>query len=155
MSSFVIKKELYVKAAGLVAGIAEVKNVWVYDYKARRPFDKKLYYNAFVECYEMNALSVQEQYKDPEPEADPNDYIKEFNAAYICGRDTAILYPERLKNAIMDLREFFSCAMYQTEKDAYYFKMQMLFDRILVQLMEYLTTPPERNGWNFETLETI
>lgn len=46
MSSFVIEKKEYVKAAGLVAGIAESKEIWFYSYKVQRNRKAEDYYKA-------------------------------------------------------------------------------------------------------------
>ena len=74
MSSFVISKKEYIKAAGIVAGIAEAqRDFWLFDYEAQRNSTPEDYYNRFAECYTMNALSVQEQYGDDKPEADAEE----------------------------------------------------------------------------------
>ena len=137
MSSFVIGKEEYIKAAGVIAGIADVKNIWLYDYSQNRNSTPEDYYRRFTECFEMNMLSVQEQYDENVPESDSNEYMETFKAYMQKGKNAA-MYPEKLKNIIMDLWQFFRSAQYQTEKEAYYFKMQMYFNSILVALMPYL-----------------
>ena len=147
MSSFTISKKEYVKAAGIVAGIASIKKMWVYDYQAGHNMEKKDYYERFVECFEMNALSVQEQYHDDSPEFDSATYQDEFNLAYSYGRTTAAVEPHHLPEVIMNLRNFFSCAEYQTEKMEYMFKMRMLFNQILVELMKYMYNGPEADSW--------
>ena len=150
MSSFVIDKKDYVTAAGIVAGIAKasaqgngVHALWVYDYQTQRNSTPEDYYRKFSEFYTMNALSVAEQYHDKTPETNSNDYKKEFAAAMQTGKKLYFERGEKLKNAIMELRAFFSSAVYQTEKYEYMFAMQMYFDHILVQLMPYL--------WQHET----
>ena len=155
MSSFVVGKEYYVKAAGVVAGIAEAKDLFLYDYKNGRRYDKKGFYNRFVEFYTMNALSVQEQYGDAEPEADDADYMKEFNRAYLAGRNAAFLDPKKLKSFIYTLENFFDCSMYQTEKEAYYFSMKMLYNEISAAFLQLLAPAGSRDGWNLEKLEAI
>ena len=147
MSSFTICKKEYVKAAGIVAGIASVKKLWVYDYQSGRNMTKEDYYNRFVECFEMNALSVQEQYHDESPELDSKEYRDVFNCAYSYGRTNAAVSPQHLPEIIMNLRSFFSSAEYQTEKEAYMFKMKSLFNQILVELMKYMYTGPEVESW--------
>lgn len=147
MSSFTINKKEYVKAAGIVAGIASIKKLWVYDYQSGRNMTKEDYYNRFVECFEMNAISVQEQYSDESPELDSEKYTDVFNLAFDYGRTTAAVEPHHLSEVIMNLRSFFSSAEYQTEKDAYMFKMKSLFNQILVELMKYMYTGPEVESW--------
>lgn len=154
MSSFTISKSDYIKAAGIVAGIAEAsgrgngcRQVWLYDYETGRNSTPEDYYRRFTECFEMNALSVQEQYHDSTPELDSGEYKAEFKAALQTGKRLYFEQGEKLKNAIMELRQFFNSAIYQTEKQAYMFKMQMFFNQILSQLMVYLWTyEPESWG---------
>ena len=150
MSSFVISKKEYIKAAGIVAGIAEAqRDFWLFDYEAQRNSTPEDYYNRFAECYTMNALSVQEQYGDDKPEADAEEYKREF-AEYRAKGRSFVMNPEKYRNALKHLREFFSGAEYQTEKEAYFWKMQMYFNRILVALMKY-AFPGEVESWG--TLE--
>ena len=142
MSSFVIGKEEYIKAAGIVAGIKDIHNdIWMYDYELGRNMTADDYYNKFVECYDMNAISVYEQYKPRHDDeilcTDSRDYKATFKAYRAKGKAYA-LRPDALKMAIMELRQFFSSAIYQTEKESYMFKMQMFFNSLLVQLMPYL-----------------
>ena len=87
MSSFVVNKSEYIKAAGIVSGLAELyadrygttHRIWIYDYVTGRNMTAEDYYRNFTECYTMNALSVQEQYNDDEPETDDDDYMELFN----------------------------------------------------------------------------
>lgn len=82
MSSFVIAKEEYIKAAGLVAAIADEKKFWIYNYKEGRNFLESDYYDCFVLAYKYNAYSVREQYGipgEPRPELrilDPLDHLQ-------------------------------------------------------------------------------
>lgn len=145
MSSFVISKEAYIKAAGIVAGISEASNrsaagrhVWLYDYESGRNANAEDYYRHFTECFEMNALSVQEQYKDHDLETDSAEYKATFKKAIAVGRALFYTGGEKLKNAIMELRQFFEGAIYQTEKPEYMFKMQFYFNGISAQLMQFL-----------------
>ncbi len=150
MSSFTIDKREYIKAAGIVAGIAQASargtgrgQMWIYDYETRRNSTPEDYHRVFTECYEMNAISVAEQYHDRTPETDSNEYKPEFKAAIKAGEKLYMLKGEKLKNAIMELRHFFGSAIYQTEKYEYMFKMQFYFFKIEDQLMRYLYTAPE------------
>lgn len=84
MSSFVISKEEYIKAAGFFAGIAEQKNFykenviyWWSDNK-KRILTADDYYTAFPQLYDMNAVSVMRQYGDKVKETDNKDYKRTF-----------------------------------------------------------------------------
>lgn len=146
MSSFVIGKSEYVKAAGAVAGIASAsRHFWVYDYRSNRNMTDEDYYNRFCECFMMNAISVQEQYHDETAELDDNDYKALFNQ-YRKKGISAFCNPSVLRNMIYELRNFFSSAAYQTEKEAYFFQMKMLFNEILNQLFGLLDHE-ERESW--------
>ena len=148
MSSYVVPKSEYIKAAGIIAGIVTIKNnarrsdFWVYDYELRRNMQPNDYYIRMAECYDMNAISVQEQYGDSEPERDNNQYLDIFLAYKRKGMDCA-MNPEKLRKAWFVLNDFFRCAEYQTEKYAYLFRMKMLFNEILVQLMRLTDSRPE------------
>ena len=133
MSSFVIEKKEYVKAAGLVAGIAESKEIWFYSYKVQRNRKAEDYYNDFVECFEMNALSVQEQYKDSDAEFDSNTYMDTFQEYKKIGKKACFNYRDIVPIAVK-LTDFFSSAIYQTEKESYMYKMQMFFNAISTKL---------------------
>lgn len=137
MSSFVIGKNEYIKAAGLVAGLAKGLDLWFFDIAKGKRFDDDTFYTKFVECFEMNALSVQEQYRESSPYTDSNEYRKEFEEYKNSGYYMAVS-KEGIKNAIMELKQFFDGCIYQTEKEAYMYKMQMLFNDILVKLMPQL-----------------
>lgn len=150
MSSFVIEKAEYIKAAGAIAGIIEgsnygIREVFVYDYQNHRRMEDKDFYNRFVECFEMNSLSVQEQYTDGDRYTDSNDYMDLFFEYKNVGKKSA--YDDcKLREIIFNLRDFLRSAEYQVEKEAYFFKMKMLFNEILVALMGLLY-PHECECW--------
>lgn len=154
MSSFVISKSDYIKAAGTIAGIADYakhgphKCVFVCGFYQRR-MEKADFYNAFVECFEMNAMSVYEQYKHHEDEeiwTDGGDYMKEFERYYSFGaslvRDRA-----KLREIISELHTFLQSAIYQTEFPAYEMKMKFLFNEILVALNGIFVDSDNINSW--------
>ena len=89
----------------------------------------------------MNAVSVYEQYAprhdDEVLNTDNKDYKNTFKKYRSIGKNIAI-QPDALKTAIMELKSFFSNAIYQTEKEAYMWKMSIFFNRILVELMPFL-----------------
>ena len=145
MSSFVISKEEYIKAAGIVAGCAGFyRDFWVYDYKTKRNATEEDYYNNFCTCYKLNAKSVQAQYEDPEAETDPEEYKETFQAykkkavQYITGNNTKKIY--------FELKSFFRSALYQTEDKKASVQMEMFFNRILNQLFDYMFHPSEDIG---------
>ena len=108
--------------------------------------EKADYYRRFSECYTMNALSVMEQYNDDEMEAAP-ETDKEcsaiFETAYRKTKSGLIGSGASfdLKQVISNLLHFFQSAMYQTEKEAYYFKMQMFFNQLTAALTEKYLLP--------------
>lgn len=136
MSSFIIGKSEYMKAAGLVSGLAEELKVWIYDHETNRNSTKEDYKRKFEECFMMNALSFQEQYKEQEVWTDSNSYEEEFNAYYKLGKQLVYNDGEALINAIRELQQFFDSAMYQTEKESYMYKMQMFFNNLICQLFK-------------------
>ena len=139
MSSFTIAKSEYIKAAGLVAGLAQELKAWIFDYECQRNSTDEDFRRKFTECFEMNALSVKEQYRGDEvgaPSTDASSYMKEFKEYKNAGITLAIESGPALTNAINELSQFFSSAIYQTEKDSYMFKMQMYFDHIIVELFK-------------------
>lgn len=74
MSSFAIEKREYIKAAGLVAGIVKAREVWIFNHRTQRNSEPEDFYDEFVRCFEMNAVSVQEQYHEDVPWSDSNEY---------------------------------------------------------------------------------
>ena len=153
MSSFTIGKQEYVKVAGYIAGIAEGTSIgcrefWVYDTIEHKNTDTDLYYKRFVQCYEMNAKSVQEQYKDNKPETDSNDYMKEFREYFKQGKVLMMEDTQTQRQAITEIQHFFHSALYQTENDKYNFIMRHWFNMILDQLVErVLLAGCEAESW--------
>lgn len=140
MSSYVVEKERFIKAAGILAGIYEatsrnVRKLWVYDYERGHVMEAADYYDRFCELFLMNALSVQEQYHDAAPETDDNEYKATF-AAFMQRGKTLMMYRDKLPKMVYELADFFREVQYQTEKDEYMFKMQMLFGNILRALLD-------------------
>lgn len=117
MSSFVISKENYIKAAGIVAGIAEVTDMFVFDYQKGRKMTAADFYDKFTQLFEMNALSVQEEWGEEEPEQDNNTYMPVWNKALQAGKQKA--YHGDLLQITLGLIDFFSSIVYQIEKPAY------------------------------------
>ena len=147
MSSFVIEKVEYAKAAGAVAGIVEahahgISGPYIFDYTTGRKMEGKDFLVRFSECFELNALNVYEYYRprhdDEELYTDGGNYIKEFEEYRRKGR-AAAGDPQKLREMVYNLRDFFQSAIYQTaENDAYFWKVKIFFNEILVALMGIL-----------------
>lgn len=139
MSSFVVEKAAYMRAAGLLAGIQDIKRKSiVFDYKKYKWVEGADWIDIMAYFYQLNVISVQEQYKDHDMEGTPptdKECRKIFNEYRKKGKCVMLNTP---KDLIMDLRDFFACCEYQTEKLAYFFEMHQFFDRVLVALMPYL-----------------
>lgn len=135
MSSFIISKKDYIKAAGIVAGISEALKLWVFDYEEGRNSTAQDYYKQFERFYTMNALSVLEQYGDEvgAPATDSNTYKADFEAYRKIGKSAGYTR-EGLKEIVAELQNFFSSAEYQTENDSYNNQMIFYFDKLLVEL---------------------
>lgn len=145
MSSFVINKEDYVKAAGLVAGISAANDLWIYSYEYNKKMEQEEFYKKFIECFEMNALSVQEQYRDEEPETDSNSYTDVFKKCFMKGKTAHMNYKTEQK-IFFDLRHFFKSSLYQTEKESYYFKMKMFYNEIIMEMVKIFENT-ESESW--------
>lgn len=113
MSSFVINKIEFVKAAGLMFGIEESKP------HSFRYFLENVRDN-FTQVFEFNALSVAEQYHDDEPYKDELTYDSTFEEYRRKGRTiwtldssrTCPMNKKELRNALTD---FFHSVLYQIE----------------------------------------
>ena len=126
MSSFIIGKREYVKAAGLMCGIEEAKrdsDTWFLE-NVRKEFEH---------CYALNVLSVNEQYNDNcKLETEKYDEVFESyrKMGALIGRegyssDNDIIY-EKVAD-VMDKRtfrtamwKFFNSVLYQIEDEACY-----------------------------------
>lgn len=152
MSSFVIDKKEYIKAAGVLSGIEKAtrrnyrRRLWVYDYQHNDVMQGMRFYDVMDECFQMNALSVQEQYHDSEAWTDSEKYMDVFTAYEAKGSSATFNYME-LRRIIFELRMFFRSAEYQTEKEAYSFKMKMIFNAIMESLMGFLYDD-ETKSWS-------
>lgn len=154
MSSYIIDKKEFIKAAGLVAGLAEtlggrVDRIWIYDYETGRNSTAEDYYRKFVACYKMNALSVIEQYRGDEvgaPANDTNEYKKEFKEYQQYGKSIGYTR-ENLKEVVLELRQFFHSALYQTENDNFNQQMRYYFQQIIDELIPYALPGYETKSW--------
>ena len=159
MSSFTIAKKEYIKAAGLVWGLAQALELWVFDYESYRNSTAEDYHKKFSDFFTMNALSVKEQYHGDEVGAastDSNDYMTDFKKMEKIGK-TAGATREGLKEIVAELQSFFDSAVYQTEKDAYMYQMQFFFNNLMTQLYKkvFLYGNRESKSWGSLDIDHI
>lgn len=108
MSSFVINKSEYVKAAGLMYGIEASKNL------PNKYFLENVRKN-FVKCYELNVDSVNEQYGDKSGK-DGADYDNLFDMYRQIGVN--ISYSEaQFSELRIRIIKFFRSVLYQIENE--------------------------------------
>lgn len=125
MSSFVISKVEYIKAAGFFAGLAKQKNyyreplIYWWSNSTKSILTDEDYLSAFAKMYEMNARSVALQYGDKQISHDDSNYKAEFTK-YM--QIAAKLYTKAqigdiapLKSAIYDFHNFCRSVNYQIE----------------------------------------
>lgn len=142
MSSFIISKVEYIKAAGLMCGYEEVKrdsHKWFID-NVRKEFEH---------AYALNVVSVNEQYGDGEmPETEQYDDVFESyrkkgaligNDGY--ASDNGIIF-HKVEN-VMDKKKFrlsmfsfFKSVLYQIENEAAHRAVAELFFNCLSVLYE-------------------
>lgn len=120
MSSYVISKEDYSRAAGFCAGLADAKYLgepalWMWHYGENRVYTARDYLPAFHWLYRLNARSVMLQYGDDEPENDPDEYRAEYEAARKKAFDMYTFHPQKLNKACDNFAGFIHCMLYQTE----------------------------------------
>ena len=118
MSSFVINKIEFVKAAGLMYGIEESKRI-PFRYFLDNVRDN------FVRAFEFNALSVAEQYGDDTPFTDDLTYSETFDiyrakGAKIWQADGFAGVGMTRKDLRNGLTKFFHSVLYQIENREMY-----------------------------------
>ena len=112
MSSFIISKKEYIKAAGLVCGVASCSK-----YGGSPTFCANVK-KQFEHIYNLNVYSWCEQY-DEDVEKDTRDYESVFNDYKELGR---LIYIGRVSNMSLDklrysLIKFFGLITYQIENE--------------------------------------
>lgn len=133
MSSFVINKCEYVKAAGFCAAMLEMQNYYrepvirLWNRRENRVRNAEDTYKEFVRLYNINAAAVAEQYHEAEPAKDNAEYRREFNEAKektldlmrrgytMGGMDDR----QKLRRAVYMCLNFFSSARYQIDGDEF------------------------------------
>lgn len=115
MSSFIVSKREYVKAAGLMYGIEESK-------RDQHQYFLNVCRKEFEHCYALNVISVNEQYGE-NVEPDEESYDEEFEKYRKIGQ--RIYEGPALHEGVMSLSElriklwcFFRSVLYQVENDA-------------------------------------
>ena len=140
MSSFIVSKREFIKAAGLMCGYEGAKrdsHKWFVD-NVRKEFEH---------AYALNVVSVNEQYGDNEvPDEESYDdvfeaYRKEGALIYTEGYAGTVIM-EKVKD-VMDKRKFrksmwrfFNSVLYQIESDAPHRAVAALFYNCLKSLYE-------------------
>lgn len=154
MSSFVISKKEYVKAAGFMAALAEQKDhyrepiIFWYSYGTGRILTATDYYNAFIKIYNLNAKSVQLQYNDEKPAEDSCEYTDEFDEMRV---ETAKLYQQatiwgsseakqQLTNSIFEFSLFARSINYQIEDRKIADKVNKFMNKCQMFLLNFLAT---------------
>lgn len=160
MSSFVISKSELVKAAGYISGVAESKNYYresalrLWNFKSHRVYNADDFYQEFVRIYNLNALSVMEQYNDKAPETDEADYMAEFkqykNKALKDYMDYTLNNNKNLEKNFYQLVNFFSSVSYQVENERYNF----LIMNFLNQITERFTEIIAQHNFKSEDIES-
>jgi len=148
MSSFVISKSEYMKAAGFLAGLAEEKNCYreqllrMWNYRDDRVMNDQDFIDAFTTLYKYNALSVQKQYKDKEAENDSKKYSKEFAATKKATKQMVLdWHLERNRNIEMTIYKFQSFSnsiLYQIEDEELSTKARFFLAKVQMKLFEVL-----------------
>jgi len=149
MSSFIVDKREFIKAAGLMCGYESAKrdsHKWFVD-NCRKEFEH---------CYALNVVSVNEQYGDNElPEEDSFDdvfeaYRKEGALIYTEGYGSGII-ATKVKD-VMDKRafrrsmwNFFNSVLYQIENKACQRSVSAWFYTCLNKL--YVDETRSVEGW--------
>lgn len=158
MSSYIISKQEYMKAAGLVSGIASERGpyfeVWVYDFENHRNSAPEDYIRKFTDIYMMNAASVIDQYHGDEvgaPANDTDEYKQDFDAFYKLGKQLVYNGGKMLLDAINELNGFFSSILYQIEDDKYNEIAAAYLDKVLVAL--YKAAGRKTKSWGSLEIE--
>ena len=127
MSSYVVGKEEFVKAAGLIRGFEESKSHphgWFVAHVREW----------FNEAFEMNAKSVAEQYHDEEVYEDDLAYDSTFWKYREMGERIGMGYGELKKDELRKrLMQFFSSVLYQIENDEMHERVAALFFKCIAK----------------------
>lgn len=140
MSSFIVSKREFIKAAGLMCGYEEAKrdsHKWFID-NVRQEFEH---------AYALNVISVNEQYGDnTEPEEGNYDdvfdayrkmgtliYTEGYKMGIICTKVADVMDKPTFRKSMF---KFFCSVLYQIENDAAHRAVAELFYNCLCKLYE-------------------
>lgn len=162
MSSFIINREQYIKAAGFYAGIATTLTryyepcIYWYSHSEHRLFESNDYYDAFNKIYEYNCMSVCSQYYEPIPSQEiADDKAQQLFDGYrkigaALWRKAILGDPLPFKNAVNTFNNFCRCVRYQIDDinlwekaDKFLSKAQYLLFELYMQC-DHLKEP---DGW--------
>jgi hypothetical protein len=146
MSSFVIDKKEFVKAAGIVSGIAYYAGdrFYMWDAEKNRKMDGEAIYEKFCECYRLNAESVAWQYRDEKPESDNGRYAQELADGFLIGKRIAS-DNGKLAKMIAKLQAFFSSVRYQIEEPKAEAKVTAFLNEVIAKLVGTLRYDQDSN----------
>lgn len=145
MSSFVIDKKEFVKAAGIVSGIAYYAGdrFYMWDAEKNRKIEGNAIYEKFCECYVLNAESVAWQY-DENPEIDDAPYYDELAKAFWIGKRIAS-DNGKLAKMIAKLQAFFSSVRYQIEEPKAEERVTAFLNEVIAKLVGTLRYDQDSN----------
>lgn len=120
MSSYVIDKKTYIKAAGFIAGLQSIVRghisiLYWYNLKEGHLYTDDEIIKEFSRIYENNAISVQLQYHDDEPESDSNMYMDSFIEYKQRAKRIYNEGGSELQKALYRFNDFISGVSYQIE----------------------------------------
>lgn len=173
MSSFVISKGEYAKAAGFLSAIVEAKNYYrepvlsLWNKAQCRRYTAEDVRRDFSRLYEINAAAVAEQYHDPEREHDPDAHDAAFAAGKSRGEQLMRQgysmersKPRRdLQRATYGCIQFFHSALHQIESDEYQRRALRILNKYFRGLYEVLrkldgVTDDDCRSWgSFDALD--
>ena len=154
MSSYVVRKEEYIKCAGIIAGVKIMysRRFWLYDFKRGRNSTETDIYDTFVEIYKKNVLSVCKQYN-----ADDVYDKKDYRAAYKQSFEKAKAYARkkvfegRERELLIMVNDFFRCVLYQVEDTAAHDEITFYQARLIAELVDKLI--PHESSWGSIDIE--
>jgi hypothetical protein len=141
MSSFIVSKQEFIKAAGLMCGYEEAKrhsHKWFIEHVRQE----------FEHAYALNVVSVQEQYKDYsfDPEEETLDdvfeayrkmgsliYTEGYKMGIICTKVADVMDKPTFRKSMWN---FFRSVLYQIENEAAHRAVAELFFTCLSKLYE-------------------
>jgi len=152
MSSYVIDKRSYARAAGMIAGFCDCKRaglpvIYLWDYSRGRRYTGDDFKPAFDWLYHLNAKSVQLQYGDKEPENDTNSYNDDFLEYRLIGRKLYMFHGDKVQDAVAQLRDFFGSMLYQTEDEECERNMKGFIYRLYFELAKLPRRDSEARSW--------